>query len=275
MSDYVRKSGERISLETRQLISYRYRVVTRALNREFYNIDSETKHSYYVGSYGRGTAIDSSDVDILFEMPDSEFSRFNNPYSNGQSYLLQVVKNAILTSYPRSDVRGDGQVVVIDFSDGIRFEILPAFIELDWLGNKKYKYPHTHDGGSWLSTNPLKEQEAMKEKNRTSNGLLYDTCKHIRFIRDNYFRSYKLSGIVIDSFVYSKMEGWRWNNPDSLGGNAAPGEYEKHLLEKAEELKVYSIYGFNNSLKAPGSNDDVDFSKSIDCLIKVLTKIVG
>ena len=30
-------------------------------------------------------------------------------------------------------------------------------------------------------------------------GLLYDTCKHIRYIRDNSFSSYHLSGIVIDS----------------------------------------------------------------------------
>ena len=36
------------------------------------------------------------------------------------------------------------------------------------------------------------EQAAMEEKNRTSNGLLLDTCKHMRFIRDNYFSSYHL-----------------------------------------------------------------------------------
>ena len=52
----------------------------------------------------------------------------NNYYTtyNPQSRLLQVVKKAILESYPRSDVKGDGQVVVIKFSDGMKFEVLPA-----------------------------------------------------------------------------------------------------------------------------------------------------
>ncbi|WP_443606833.1 hypothetical protein [Alistipes putredinis] len=37
------------------------------------------------------------------------------------------MKNAILQTYPNSDIHGDGQVVVINFSDGIKFEVLPAF----------------------------------------------------------------------------------------------------------------------------------------------------
>ena len=33
------------------------------------------------------------------------------------------------------DIHGDGQVVVINFTDGMKFEVLPAFCQLDWLGN--------------------------------------------------------------------------------------------------------------------------------------------
>ena len=33
-----------------------------------------------------------------------------------------------------------------------------------------------------MSTDPKAEQNAMQEKNRSSNGLLFDTCKHIRYI---------------------------------------------------------------------------------------------
>ena len=58
-----------------------------------------------------------------------------------------------------------------------------------------------------IGNNPKAEQEAMAQKNRYSNGLLYDTCRHLRFIRDNYFSSYHLSGIVIDSFVYNAIGG--------------------------------------------------------------------
>ncbi len=273
MSNYIKCNIEIISLEIRQLISSRYKTITRALNIEFYHNDSEYMHSYYVGSYGRGTAIDSSDIDILFEMPNSEFKRFDNPYSNGQSYLLQIVKNAILTKYPRSNIRADGQVVVIDFSDGIKFEVLPAFIQSN-IDEKKYRYPNTHNGGTWLSTNPLSEQDAMKNKNKESNGLLFDTCKHIRYIRDNYFSSYKLSGIVIDSFVYANIGGFSWIT-NSFNCNQEPGAYEKYLLGKAKDLKSERLFYLNNTLFAPGSGDKVEYDKSIDCLIKVLEKIAN
>ena len=67
--DKVKKRGEVISADQRLSISTRYKRVTRAINSEFWNSSSEIAHSLYVGSYGRGTAIDTSDIDILVELP--------------------------------------------------------------------------------------------------------------------------------------------------------------------------------------------------------------
>ena len=63
------------------------------------------------------------------------------------------------------DIHGDGQVVVINFTDGMKFEVLPAFCQLDWLGNwnGKYDYPDSNMVGNWLTTDPKIEQQAMKE----------------------------------------------------------------------------------------------------------------
>ena len=66
MGSPVLKRGEIISQDIRDTISKRYRTVTRAINKEFWNSQSDTQHSLYVGSYGRGTAIDTSDLDIIF-----------------------------------------------------------------------------------------------------------------------------------------------------------------------------------------------------------------
>ena len=64
-----------------------------------------------------------------------------------------------------------------------------------------YKYRDTNMGGNWRSTNLKAKQDAMKSKKASSKGLLLDTCKHLKFGRDNYFSSLYQSGIVIDSFV--------------------------------------------------------------------------
>lgn len=259
----VEKKGEIISLEQRSLVSDRYKRITKAVNREFWNSESDTEHSFYVGSYGRGTAINTSDIDILVELPRREYERYDAQKGNGQSRLLQALKNAILQTYPNSNIHADGQVVVIDFSNGIKFEILPAFRQMDFWGywNGKYEYPDTNMGGKWKITNPKAEQEAMKIKNQESNGLLLDTCKHMRSIRDNHFSSYHLPGIVIDSFVYHHIKNWRWceAGEESI---LPRGTYEKQISNSCPNT--------NFLLTAPGSEEDVDVTKCIDVLKAVL-----
>ena len=262
--DTVKQNGEIISKEQRDLVSQRYKRITKAVNVEFWNSDSEIAHSIYVGSYGRGTAINTSDIDVLVELPKNEYDRFDNMKGNGQSRLLQTLKNAIMATYPKSSIHADGQVVVVDFSDGIRFEVLPAFKQKDWFGNwtGKYSYPDTNMGGNWLTTDPKVEQEAMRERNGATNGLLFDTCKHIRQIRDKYFSSCKLPGIVIDSFVYHYIKNWHWIREGEERSNQPIGTYERRLYDSS----YYGTYG----LTAPGSGMQVDTSNCVDSLKKVL-----
>lgn len=268
MSSRVLKQGEVISFETRQQISTRYKRITKAINREFWNSESETEHSMYVGSYGRGTAIDTSDLDVLVELPKLEYERYDGYKGNGQSRLLQAVKNAVLQTYPRTDVRSDGQVVKVLFSDEMKFEILPAFPDYGLYGNPlgTYTYADTNNGGNWKATNPKAEQKKMREINRHSNGLLFDTCKHIRRVRDNNFRSYHLSGIVIDAFVCEAIGDWRWCENGDGSAPAKPFQYEKYLLEKLEEKTNY----FLPSLLSPGSGQQLEWRDSVECLHKVL-----
>ena len=256
------------------MISRRYRTITKAVNKTFWNSSSETLHSYYVGSYGRGTSINTSDLDVLVELPNIEKSHFMLLTGNGPSRLLQAVKEAILEIYPRTDVRGDGQVVVIYFSDGMKFEVLPAFRNVNsftgfWNGT--YIYPDTHMGGNWKSTNPLAEQQAMAEKNgnNSSNGLLFDTCKHLRYVRDHYFSSYHLSGILIDSFAYDTINDWHWLREGEESSGISLGTYEQQLLNS---YNYYCQIG-KPSIKAPGSGMQVS-CQDWDILGKVLNKLI-
>ena len=268
MSYRVEKNIEVIDQEIRDTISKRYKRVTKAINKEFWDIESETSHSLYVGSYGRGTAIDTSDIDILMELPKSEYERYDTYKGNGQSRLLQAVKEAILSTYPKSDIKADGQIIKINFSDDIDFEILPAFKNTDYWGNwdGTYSYPDTNMGGNWRSTNPKAEIDELQNKNKSSNGLLKDTCKHMRRIKQDYFGSYSLSGIVIDSFVYHAIGDWKWLE-NGEGGGAEVGSYEKTLLQYFNNIR------YNNLITAPGSSDQLDFTKSSSCLEKILNKI--
>ena len=272
MSSKVIKGQHTIEEEIRSQISFRYRRITKAVNQSFWKSSSDIEHSIYVGSFGRGTAIKTSDLDVLVQLPDNEYARFSSVYGNGQSRLSQVVKSAILDTYPCTDIKGDGQVVVVRFADGMKFEILPAFINRYYFGNEvTYKYPDTHMGGKWLTTNPKAEQMAMKQKNTATNGLLYDTCKHIRFVRDNYFSSYHLSGILIDSFVFDAIGGWHFTRE---GEDCFPvnKSYEETLLQHYNDISLFGMYP--PPIKAPGSHMQVDSHKDWETLGKVLNYLV-
>lgn len=105
-------------------IKNRYHAITKRINQDFWGSDSDEKHNIYVESYGRGTCIYTSDVDIVVELPWREYTKYNNHSSNGQSALLQAVKNSLYKTYSTSSISADAQVVDISFYDGVKFEVV-------------------------------------------------------------------------------------------------------------------------------------------------------
>lgn len=165
------------------------------LNEHYY--EKDVKKIKIVGSVGRGTAIkDCSDLDLLYELPESEFEKYDNYDSNGQSQLLQDVKSIIKEKYPKTDVKGDGQVVVIDF-DKYTVELVPAFVQNDG----SYKYPDTHDGGSWKITKPIIEQAEVKTTDIKSNHNYINFCQLLRSWKNH--TGFHFKGLLIDTLVYN------------------------------------------------------------------------
>lgn len=172
--------------------------IAKKLNEVYYGLSGDAvSHMYIVGSVGRKTAVDgNSDLDILFDMPNDIFKKYDPYESNGQSSLLQDVKNTLLEKYPSSNIRGDGQVVVISFNK-YTIELVPAFKQSD----NRFKYPDTHDDGSWKYTDPLSEQEECSLCNSISDNKYYDFCRMVRCWKNNI--GFKFGGLLIDTLVYN------------------------------------------------------------------------
>lgn len=110
-----------------------------------------------VGSHGKGTTIrPPTDIDILFVLPSSEFHRINGVRGNRQSYLLQEIKSTLLQRFSRTDLRGDGQVVIAPFAS-YSVEVAPAF----QISDGKYLICDTANGGNWKPTDPVSEINAI------------------------------------------------------------------------------------------------------------------
>ena len=77
--------------------------IAKKLNNVYYDLSSEKEeHMYIVGSVGRESAIKgSSDLDLIFDLPNETYKKFDNYTGNGQSALLQEVKDHLKKGIPR------------------------------------------------------------------------------------------------------------------------------------------------------------------------------
>jgi hypothetical protein len=142
--------------------------VVRCLNAHYYDQVSGNANAGLIGSWGKNTQTrPPRDVDLYFKLPLEVQERFQGRLGNRQSGLLQEVKNVLLDMYPRTDMRGDGQVVVVAF-ESYSVEVVPAFE----LKSGRYLICDTKDGGSYKETNPIAEAQHVEAVDAANAGNL-------------------------------------------------------------------------------------------------------
>jgi hypothetical protein len=224
-------------------IATRYARLTRRLNTDFWTTTSDTAHSLYVGSYGRNSAIAGfSDVDMIFQLPYSEYERYNNYSGNGQSALLQAVKTSIEKTYATTSIRADGQVIMVPFEDGIAFEVVPAFVN----EKNSFTFPNANAGGSWKVTNPRPEIKAIRDRNAATNGNLMPLCRMMRDWKNKW--SVPVGGLLIDTLAYQFIETWEYRDKSFVYYDYMCRDFFKWMANQDEKQEWW---------RAPGSGQYV------------------
>jgi hypothetical protein len=252
VSDMFKQFLDNLAIDNNVQISNRYGELTCCLNKKYRSTESKTANSLQVGSYGRFTAIkDISDLDMIYIMPKSEWNRFKD---GRQSALLQEVKEIIRKRYPKTDMRGDEQVVVVSFGNQ-EIEVVPAFEQND----KSFKYPDTNNGGSWPITNPRAEIKAISDMDSQKNSSLRRLCKMIRAWKNKH--GVVMGGLLIDTLAYNFL------NSNSDFDNKSYLYYDwmvRDFFKYISELKEQDYY------LAPGSKQYVYVKKSFNIRQKKL-----
>jgi hypothetical protein len=244
------KNNYNITAELISSISYRYKRITKQLNKDFWNTESETAHSLYVGSYGRDTAAKGvSDLDVAFILPSAEYHKYNAYQTNGQSALLQAVKKSMQNTYPTSDTSGDGQIVVINFDDKLSFEVLPVFENT----SNTFTFPNANNGGSWKVCNPRAEMVAIKNRNDVTNGNMKFLARMMRIWRD--YCSVPMSGALIDTLAYQFIENYEHRGKSFVYHDYMARDYFDYLYKQSATQTVW---------KAPGSGSHVNRTGSFE-----------
>ncbi len=211
LADWFQGFCANLQITKTESIPRRYHMITKRLNLDYWNTDSDSSHGLYVGSYGRNTAIESvSDIDMIFQLPYSVYEQYNAHEGNGQSSLLQAVRSSIKKTYANTEVGADGQVILVPFDDGITFEIVPGFINKD----QSYTHPDATDGGRWKTTNPRAEIEAIRERNAACNNNLIRLGRMLRSWKSIW--SVPIGGLLIDTLAYQFIENWAYRDKSYL-----------------------------------------------------------
>jgi len=196
-------SALRMSDDVVSNVSYRAKQITKRVNTDFRGLVNDTNYSLFVGSYGRGTDIFVSDIDMIIQLPYEQYEKYNGYQTNGQSALLQAVRDSIKKTYSTTHIGGDGQVVKLNFTDGICYEIVPAFINKD---GESFTYPDTNGGGKWKVTNPKAEIKKINSVNNNWNKNLKRLCRMARAWKDKW--DVPIGGLLIDTLAYNFLKQW-------------------------------------------------------------------
>ncbi|MGN0245176.1 MAG: hypothetical protein ACI4DK_04305 [Lachnospiraceae bacterium] len=162
-------------------------------NRELKNISS-----YFAGSYGRGTEINTSDIDLVLGLPIKVFKNIRE-LEDSQSYWLNEIACVIKSKYTSAQIEVDGQVVSVNYGK-IKFEVLPAFINRKTKPNN-YIYADINNGGQWRITDPRSDAVACNELFDKVGNKYKEMCWLMRQWRDNC--NVEISGIIIDCNMYN------------------------------------------------------------------------
>lgn len=234
---------QNIQIQDNGTISLRYGNITHRLNFDFWGTSSNTTHSLYVGSYGRNTATQGfSDLDMIFILPDSVYHQYNNYRHNGQSALLQAIRQSIQKTYSTTDIGADGQVIQVPFTDGITFEVVPVFNCTDG----SFIFPDANNGGSWRTTNPRPEIQAIRNKNHGCNGNLVRLCRMMRAWKSKW--GVPIGGLLIDTLAYQFITDWQHNDKSYLYYDYMCRDFFTFMANQDRDQRYW---------RAPGSNQYV------------------
>lgn len=220
-------------------IRYRYNRMTRQLNEDFWNLESDIRNSLYVGSYGRDTDIVTSDVDWLFILPYSIKQQYDRYLYNGQSSLLQAIKTSIEKTYSKTYLKADGQVIQIPFEDNINFELVPCFENTDG----SFRHPDTNNGGSWKKTDPRPEIKAVNDRNKSTNGNMKALSRMIRAWK--YEWDVSIGGLLIDTLVYKFLENYEYRDKSTVYYDWISRDFFKYLSEQNPIQEYWYALGSN------------------------------
>lgn len=205
----------RLKLTTKQAedAKAKYRRVAKTLHNAYYSTEYDGSTKLLIGSYGKRTNIrPPADIDLLFKIPAETYDRYSNYEGNGQSALLQDIRQKLSESYTTTEkISAWGKVVLVKFSEGSHdVELLPAF-EVGGV----FMIPNSENGGSWESFDARADMQTISNSDEENGGAARPLIKMIKRWRNHtpslHLKSYEIELLVVEFLENHSVSGDSWS----------------------------------------------------------------
>lgn len=230
----------------------KYEGVCKKLHDSYYDSDYDGNTKFLFGSYKTKTNVrplsEDQDVDVLFKIPQEIFDKFDNYENNGQSALLQELKDYLKEKYTTTDrISGWGKVVLVKFYKGHHnVEVLPALEQEDG----RFLIPDSENGGSWEKFDPRKQVDVFRTSNGNTDGLTVELSRMLKTWVKNtsslYYKSYELIEDVIEFLETEFEDGADYEEYHNVVKNFF--DYLKRTC--GDNIKSHVETAYNRAIKA-------------------------
>jgi hypothetical protein len=135
----------------------------------------------------------------------------------------------------------------VPFSDGITFEIVPAFLNQDEVS---YTFPDSSGGGSWKATNPKPEIMAIAEMDTKCNSNLKPLCKMMRAWKSTW--NVPMNGLHIDTLAHNFIEDWRYRDKSYLYYDWMSRDFFDYMSQQDSNQQYWRAPGSGQSVQRRG-----------------------
>ncbi|MEN6347860.1 MAG: nucleotidyltransferase [Syntrophomonas sp.] len=251
-----------LNIANQTSIHDRYKNITKDFNLRYWKLKSDLRNVHFIGSYGRGTAIKGvKNINLLAVLPPDMYRKYDGIKDNGQKILLEEIRDFLIKSHPEANINTEGHLI-IPFPDQL-FEFIPSFLS----PKKSYIYPDIHNGGSWVSFNPIREIEVIDESNYKYNGKIKHLAKMMRAWK--LAHNVPISGMLLDTLVLNFMDEWEDNNKSYAVYAFMIQDFLEYLASRRKDQLHWYAKGSNRQL--PGEEDfgakaNVSYKKCLKAL---------
>lgn len=186
VADFLQETLKEINDHDYEAINRHKETITDKLKNEF-----DVENIRFGGSHSTDTDVkDLSDIDMLADLGDFESGK-----SSDQA--IKDFANAIQERLPKTKVSSGVMAVTVEFSDGLKVQVLPAF-----RYQEGYRIPDPN-GKGWIRTYPKRFARELTSVNKEQSGQVVPTIKLIKSICDANnieVSSYHVSNLALKTF---------------------------------------------------------------------------